>query len=147
MTPFWMKASWLPTLLNMLQDIHHLCPIIKDLMKDVSGGYVCKGLPLLHLTLWLLRDMLCRHGFSFSVHQTVVWVTLASVTKIYKQCWKEWLGWWALEGVPHNAISGPRLAYFLVHLFGVGLVWHTICIYCFYYFNLFGTSLSSCGFK
>ena len=28
-TPCWMEASWLPTVLNMLEDIPHHCPIIK----------------------------------------------------------------------------------------------------------------------
>ena len=54
-----MEASWLPTVLNMLEDIPHWCPIVKDLVTPVSVGWVLKGLPLLHLTLWLLRDMCC----------------------------------------------------------------------------------------
>ena len=57
--PCWMEAPWLPTVLNMLADIPQCCPIIKDLVLDVSVGYVLKGLPYLHLTLWLLRDVCC----------------------------------------------------------------------------------------
>ena len=34
-----------------------------------------------------------------------------------------------LEGVPSNAISAPRSADILVHLFRVSLAWHTIGIY------------------
>ena len=57
MVPCWMEAPWLPTVLNMLADILQWCPIIKDLIMDVLAGHVLKGLPYLHLTLWLLRDV------------------------------------------------------------------------------------------
>ena len=33
---------------------------IKDLITDVSVGWVLQGLPLLHLTVWLPRHMLHR---------------------------------------------------------------------------------------
>ena len=46
-----MEASWLHTVLNMLEDIPHQCPIMKALVTDVSVGWMLKGLPLLHLTL------------------------------------------------------------------------------------------------
>ena len=55
--PCWMEAPWLPTILNMLADVPQWCPIIKDLMVDVSVGQVLKGLPYLHLNLWLLNDV------------------------------------------------------------------------------------------
>ena len=56
--------------------------------------------------------------------------TLASTSKVYQQCWKEWAGWCAQEGIPNNSISAPKLADFLGHLFRVDLVWHTISFYC-----------------
>ena len=43
----------------MLEDIPHQCPILEDLIIDVLVGQAPKGLPLLHFTLWLLRDMCC----------------------------------------------------------------------------------------
>ena len=52
-----------------------------------------------------------------------------STSKVYLQCWKECVGWCAQEGVPNNAISAPKLADILVHLFRVGLAWHTVGIY------------------
>ena len=52
----WMEAPWLSTVLNMLANISRWCPIIHDLIMDVSVGQVLKGLPYLHLTLWLLSD-------------------------------------------------------------------------------------------
>ena len=52
-----MEAPWLPTVLKMLADIPQWCPIIKDLIMDVSVGQVLKGLPYLYLTLWLLSDV------------------------------------------------------------------------------------------
>ena len=75
------------------------------------------------------RCVLCRQGFSCSVCQAVVGATWVSMSKVYQQCWKEWAGWCAQQGVLNNAISAPKLANFLVHLFQVGLVWHTIRIY------------------
>ena len=41
----------------MLTDIPQQCPIIKDLIVDVSVGQVLKGLQYLHLTIWQLSDM------------------------------------------------------------------------------------------
>ena len=67
-----MEAPWLPTVLNILEDCPWHCPVIKDLIVDVSVGHVLKGLPYLLLTLWLLRDVLYTQGFSSSVCQAVV---------------------------------------------------------------------------
>ena len=39
------------------------------------------------------------------------------------------MGWCAQEGVPNSALSAPKLADFLVHLFKVGLAWCTIGVY------------------
>ena len=55
--PCWMEGPWLPTVLSMLADIPRWCPIVKDLIADVSLGQVLKGLCYLHLTLWLLSDV------------------------------------------------------------------------------------------
>ena len=55
--PCWMEAPWLPTVLNMLADVPWWCPLVKDLIVDVSVGQALKGLQYLHLTLWLLSDM------------------------------------------------------------------------------------------
>ena len=53
----WMEAPLLPTVLNMLADVPQQCPIIKDLIVDVSVGQVLMGLTYLHLTLWLLSNV------------------------------------------------------------------------------------------
>ena len=55
--PCWMEAPWLPTVLNMLVDVPWRCPLLKDLIMDVSVGQALKGLQYLHLTLWLLSNM------------------------------------------------------------------------------------------
>ena len=55
--PCWMEAPWLPTILNMLADVPQQCPIVKDLVMDVSVGQALKGLRYLHLTLWQLSNM------------------------------------------------------------------------------------------
>ena len=57
----WMETPWLPTVLNILADAPQHCPIIKDVVMDVLVGHMLKGLPYLHLTLWLLRDV-CYTG-------------------------------------------------------------------------------------
>ena len=54
---FWMDTSWLLTVLNILADIPQQSPIIKDLVMDVLVCQALKGLPYLHLTLWLLSDV------------------------------------------------------------------------------------------
>ena len=69
--PCWMEAPWLPTVLGMLADIPRWCPIIKDLVVDVSVGQVLKGLQYLHLTLWLLSDV-C-YANKGSLPQSVRW--------------------------------------------------------------------------
>ena len=90
--------------------------------------------------------VLHRQGFSSSVCQTVAGETLASTPKIYQQCWKEWGGWCAWEGLPINDVSAPKLANFLLHLFQVGQPgnnWYImLCYFCF-----FGSSLASQGFN
>ena len=60
-----MEAPWLLTVLNMLKAIPQQCPIIKDLIMDVSVGHELKGLPYLHLTLWLLEMCVMQTGVSF----------------------------------------------------------------------------------
>ena len=73
--------------------------------------------------------VLCRQGFSSLVCQVVAGATQASMSKVYQQCWKKWAGWCAQQGVTNSAISAPKLANFLVHLFQVGLAWWTIGMY------------------
>ena len=55
--PCWMEAPWLPTVLNMLADVPWQCPIVTDLVMDVSVGQALKGLRYLHLTLWQHGDL------------------------------------------------------------------------------------------
>ena len=55
--PCWMEAPWLPTVLNMLVDVPQWCPLLKNLVVDVSVGQALKGLRYLHLTLWLLSNV------------------------------------------------------------------------------------------
>ena len=55
--PCWMEVPWVLTVLNMFADVLQHCPIEKDPIMDVLVGHVLKGLPYLHLTLWLLRGV------------------------------------------------------------------------------------------
>ena len=50
-----MVATWLPIVLSKLDNIPHWYPIVKDM--DVLICQVLKGLQLLHVNLWLARDV------------------------------------------------------------------------------------------
>ena len=88
-------------------------PIIKNLIMDVSVGQALKGLQYLHLTLCQLSNVFYadRGSLPQSV-RAVAGATQLSMSKVYQQCWKEWTGWCAWQGLPNNAISAPKLADF-----------------------------------
>ena len=67
----WMEAPWLPTVLNMLAYVPRQCPLVKNLIVDVSVVQMLKGLQYLHLTLWLLSDVCYadRGSLPWSVRQ------------------------------------------------------------------------------
>ena len=69
--PCWMEAPWLPTILNILADVPQQCPIVIDLVMDVSVGQALKGLQYLDLPLWQLSDM-C-YADRGSLPQSVRW--------------------------------------------------------------------------
>ena len=48
----------------MLEDIPHQCAVIEDLAMDALVSLALKDLPLVHLTLWLLRDVCCTEKSS-----------------------------------------------------------------------------------
>ena len=75
------------------------------------------------------RYVLGRQGYSSSVCQAVVGATRASTAKSYQQCQQELAGWCTWGSETNNAISAPKLADLLVHLFRVCLAWHTIGTY------------------
>ena len=75
------------------------------------------------------QHVLCRQGFSSSVCQAVAGATRTSTLRVYQQCWMKWAGRCAQQGLPNNAISAPKLANCLLHLFQVGLALQTIGIY------------------
>ena len=83
--PCWMEAPWLPTIPNMLADVPHWqCPIIKDLIMDVSVGpcssRVCD---ICILTLWQLQQcVLHQQEFSSLVFQVVVGATQMSTSRV-----------------------------------------------------------------
>ena len=55
----WMKASWLPTVHGLLEYVPCWWSMVKSLIQDISVDWMLKGMPLLSLTLWLLRDVSC----------------------------------------------------------------------------------------
>ena len=50
--PWCVESPLLPTIVNMSEYISYQC---LDCVRDVLKGWVLKGLPLLHLILWLLK--------------------------------------------------------------------------------------------
>ena len=65
------RDSLAPQVLNKLSDVPWQCPIIKDLIMDVLVAQALKGLPYLHLTLWLFSNVCYadRGSFPQSVRQ------------------------------------------------------------------------------
>ena len=128
--PCWMEAPWLLTVLSMLADIPRRCPIVQDLIVDVSVGQALKGLWYLHLTLWLLSNVCYTDKGSLpqSVRQ---W---QGQLECLRQGSTSSAGGSGLVGVLNRVCQmmpslAPKLANFLLHLFQVGLAWCTIGIY------------------
>ena len=112
----WMEVPWLPTVLKILEEHFSVLSCYKRSHHGHFSRASAQG-SALDLTLWLLRDVLYRQGFSYSVCQAVVEVLKHLQQKSTSNVGKNGWGWCASEGVPNNAISSPYLADFLVHLF------------------------------
>ena len=103
-----MEVPWLPTVLNILADVPQQCPVIKDLCGCLGRpGYQRSAISAFN-PLAAQQCVLHRQGFSSWVCQAVVGATWVSISNVYQQCWKEWVGWCAWQGVPNNAISAPK---------------------------------------
>ena len=82
MTDFWLKfldgkkAPWLHTILSMSEDDPHQCPMGNCFIRNVLVEQMLKGQLLLHLTLWLLKDVCCANKGSLpqSIRQWCCWV-------------------------------------------------------------------------
>ena len=96
---------------------------------EFSGKLSVPPLALVPLVLHFTLS-LCQQGFSSFICWAMVGATQTSTSRVYQQCWKEWAGWCAWQGLPNIAISAPNLANFFLYLFQVGLAWVTIGISC-----------------
>ena len=149
-----MEAPWLCKVLNMLEDMPWYCPVVKDVVMDVSVGQVLKGLPYLHCC-----SELCRQGFSSSTCQAVVG-GIKCLPAMFERIGRLVCS----RGHTENAISANKLVFWFIHLglawFHVQLVftillfqlfWNLIIMYSWYlpfcYFSFFGTSSSSQSFQ
>ena len=72
-------------------------------MQKYFDGSDGKSLPLMRLTLWLLRQVLHKKGFPFLPSD------VRGNSKIYRKCVQEVL--LCLRGVPNNAVSVPKLLF------------------------------------
>ena len=128
--PCWTEDPWLPTVFKYVGRCSSAVSHHKRSHHGCFGWPGTQGSAISAFNpLAAQQCVLCRQGFSSSVCQAVVGATRMSMSKVYQQCWKEWASWCAQQGLPNNAISTPKLANFLLHLFQVGLAWHTIGIY------------------
>ena len=80
-------APWIPPLLNLLADIAQCCPVIKDPIMDGAQGSVISAFNLVAA----LRYVLHWQRFFSLVRHTMAGATQVSTTKVYQQCWKEWV--------------------------------------------------------
>ena len=142
---WWLHVGWrllgFPQFSACWADVPWQCPIIKDLVVDVSVGQVFKGSTVSAFNpLAAQRCVLCRQGFSSLFCQAVAGATRMSTSSVYQQYWKEWDSWCARQGLPNNAISAPKVANFFVTFVsdGTGLVYHWYLSFC--YFCIFGAS-------
>ena len=142
----WMEAPWLTTVLNMFADISQHCPIITNLIMDVLVGHVLKSLPYLHFTPWLLRDVCCADRVSPPQSIRLWWGNSNNYIKGLPAVLEGIGRLTCLRGCTKQYHICLKLVDFLVHLFRVGLDWHTIGNLSFCYFYFFRTSSSSQGF-
>ena len=104
-----MEAPWLPTVLNMLEDVPQHCPIIKDLIMDVLVAHVLKGQPYLHLTLWLLSDVCCTDRGSLPRSVWQWWWQLKHLCQRFTSgVGRNGQVGVLKEGISNNAISTPK---------------------------------------
>ena len=92
------------------------------------GWMGVQGLQLLHLLLWHLQHVFCTKVLFLSLPGSGR-DNLSIYDKGLPKCWKECTSLCSQEDVPNNAISAPKLADFLFHLFRVGLAWCISGIY------------------
>ena len=123
----WMEASWLPTVLNMLVDITHCCPVIQNLV--MFQWTRCTRSAIGTLPLQWLRDVFCvdRGSHPQSVRQWQgqldnLWQNVPAMLEGVGQlvCWR-----WCSK----QCLFASKLADLLVYLFMVWLAWHTIRSY------------------
>ena len=115
-------------ILNMLEDIPCQCPIVRNVVRDFLVCWVFKGLPSLHLTFCLLRDVHCTDNGSIpqsgsgrvnlSVYNESLPAVLDGMGKLV-----------CLRGFTKQCHICPNLAEFLVNLFRAGLACHPIGTY------------------
>ena len=77
-----MEAHLLHKVLNMLESIPQLCPI-------VTGDWILKGLPLLHLALGCSEICVAQTRFLFLSLSGGGRGNLSIYKKVYQQFWKE----------------------------------------------------------
>ena len=105
----------------MLGDIHHYCPIVKDLIYNIFVHMVVKGLPSLHTQRRVLFFCL-----------VVVGVTQVSATIVYQQCWKDGQVC-VLKRVLKQCHFLPLIELIFVSFLKgwIGLVYHWYVMFCY----------------
>ena len=128
--PCWIQAPSLPTILNMLANVPQWCPIVKDVILDVSVGKALKGLQYLYLTLWQLSNVcyVDRGSLPWSIRQWQEKLKYLHQRSTSSDGRNGQVG--VIDRVYQSMPSLPQISQFLLHLFQVGLAWFKIGIYC-----------------
>ena len=97
-----MVALWLPRVFNMLEDIPHQCPIIKDHVMDGQGSAIAAFNTLAAQTCVALKrvlflDLSGSVGGNSSIYN-----------KALPTVFKRREGWCAQKGVPNSTISASN---------------------------------------
>ena len=94
--PCWMEAPWLPHSSQHVGRCSLAVPHHKRSYCGCLGRRGAQGSALSAFnSLAAQQCVLCRQGFSSSVCQAVAGATQTLTSKVYQQCWKEWVVWCA----------------------------------------------------
>ena len=79
--PYWVQVSWLPTVLNMLEDIPHQCPLIENCIRDALFR-LSRQWSVIAVFIPLAAQRCVVQTRALFLCQAVVGVTQVSTTKV-----------------------------------------------------------------
>ena len=106
-------SPWLPSILNMLEKILLTVPWQKISSWFLVAFLVLKGLPSLHLMLWLVSDVCCLDKGSVPQPSGGVWSDMSIYSKGSSAVFERMGKLVCLKRVYQNVISAPKFAVYL----------------------------------